>query len=115
MSEVKRNVWFEPLPDYLKEGPLVFVVTWHAPKENHDKIAEHMRDGMDIQRAAPSKVGYSRTRTWFKPSEDMLALLVPRTGMTPVLYSEVGGTRIEFERYMARSTVIAHEIQSQTS
>jgi hypothetical protein len=70
MSEVKHNVWFEPVPDYLRAGPLVFVVTWRAPKENHDKIVAHTANGMNVQRVMPSKVGYSSTRTWFKPSDD---------------------------------------------
>jgi hypothetical protein len=58
------------VPDYLRTGPLVFVVTWRAPKGNHDKIAAFCAEGMNIQRLTPSKVAYSRTRTWFKPSDD---------------------------------------------
>lgn len=159
MGEVKHNVWLEPLPDYLKAGPLVFVVTWRAPKENHDEIVKWTGDGMNIQRVIPSKVTYSRTRTWFRPSDDgeteewwfmdeydspeafeamqqlmaprftggtgseetaqqhskLLDLLVPGSDMVPVLYSESGSARIEFEPFTARSTVIAQEIASRTS
>jgi hypothetical protein len=70
MSEVKHNVWFEPVPHYLRTGPLVFVVTWRAPNENHDKIAAFCGEGINVQRLIPGKVAYSRTRTWFKPSDD---------------------------------------------
>jgi hypothetical protein len=70
MSAVEHNVWFDPVPDYLRTGPLVFVATWRAPKENHDKIVAHTANGMNVQRVIPSKVGYSRTRTWFRPSDD---------------------------------------------
>jgi hypothetical protein len=157
VGEVKHNAYFEPLPDYLKKGgPLVFVVSRRAPTENHDRIVEHIADGMNIQRLIPSQVAYSRTRTWFKPCDDgkteqwwfmdeydsaeafeamqklvrssfvgdratdvakrhqeLLTLMVPGTELVPVLFSEVGPSRIEFEPYAARAKVIAREIESQ--
>ena len=159
MGEVKHNAYFEPLPDYLKGGgPLVFVVSWRAPAENHDRLVEYIAEGGNIQRLIPGQVAYSRTRTWFKPCDDgkteqwwfmdeydsaeafeamqklvrsafvgdrgaefakrqqnLLALMVPGTELVPVLFSEVGPSRIEFEPYAARATVIAHETQSQTN
>jgi hypothetical protein len=159
MSEVKHNVWFEPVPDYLTSGALVFVVTWKAPKENHDKIVAHSADGMNVQRVIPNQVAYSRTRMWFKPSDDdavieewwfmdeydsaeafeamqqlvrqsflgpdsgatakrhqeLLSLLVPGTEMVPVLYSEIGPSRIEFEPFTARSAVIIDELERRTA
>lgn len=158
MGEVQHNAYLEPLPDYLKGGPLVFVVSWRAPIENHDKLVEHIAEGMNIQRLIPSQVAYSRTRTWFKPSDDgktedwwfmdeydsaeafeamqklvrsfflgdrapefaqrqqkLLALMEPGTEMVPVLYSQVVPSRIEFEPYAARATVIAHQIQNQAN
>jgi hypothetical protein len=75
MNEVKKNVFFEPIPEYAKSGPLVFVTRWRIPKENHDKMVEYAAGtlgnyGMDTQRAYPLKVAYSRTRSWFRPSDD---------------------------------------------
>ena len=50
-----------------------------------------------------------------KRHQELLGLLVPGTEMTPVLYSEVGPARIEFEPFAARSDVIAQEIKNQTT
>jgi len=75
MSEVKLNVWFEPLPESMRKSPLVFVTRWHIPKENHDKMAEIVTGsignvGLDTQRMHPGSLFYSRTRHWFRPEED---------------------------------------------
>ena len=70
MSTITANAYREPLPDYLREGPLVLVVSWRAPKENHDKMAEHIRSNMNMQRIAPTQSFYSRTRHWFRPCDD---------------------------------------------
>jgi hypothetical protein len=75
MSELKRNVWSDPLPESMKKSPLVFVTRWRIPIENHDKMVEHVTGtignwGMDTQRMHPDKVFYSRTRHWFRPTED---------------------------------------------
>jgi hypothetical protein len=42
MSEVKRNVWTEVLPDGMRRAPLVFITRWVIHKDNHDKLAEHV-------------------------------------------------------------------------
>jgi hypothetical protein len=75
MSEVKTNAFTQPLPDYARKAPLVFVTRWHILKENHDRMAELVTGsigkwGMDTQRMHPDKVTYSRTRHWFRPSDD---------------------------------------------
>ena len=156
VGEVKHNVWLDPVPAFVKGAPLVFVVTWRAPVENHDKIVQWCADGMNVQRQIPSQVSYSRTRTWFRPSDDgqteewwfmdeydsvqafeamqklmaprftggvgseqtaqshskLLDLLVPGSDMTPVLYSESSGSRIEFESFTARAAVITQQFNS---
>jgi hypothetical protein len=75
MSEVKKNAFFEPVPAFAKNAPLVFVTRWIIPKENHDKMVEFSTGivghwGMDTQRTLPLRVAYSRTRHWFRPSDD---------------------------------------------
>lgn len=153
MSEVKHNVWFDPLPDYLKSGPLVFVVTWKAPAKNHAELQAAVAEGMNVQRQTPASSIYSRTRHWYMPCDDgvneqwwfmdeydspdafeamqrrtrhlftgetaaktakrhayLLSLMAPDTDLSPVLYSEVPGSRIEFEPYAARAQVIEQQI-----
>lgn len=75
MSKFKPNIWFDPLPKEFNEGPLVFVVQWTIPKENHDKLVDLVTGavgnyGMDSQRILPLTHFYSRTRHWFKPNPD---------------------------------------------
>jgi hypothetical protein len=36
MSEVKRNVRTEVLPDGMRRAPLVFITRWVIHKDNHD-------------------------------------------------------------------------------
>jgi len=72
MSEVKRNVWTEVLPDGMRRAPLVFITRWVIHKDNHDKLAEHVTGsigswGMDAQQTHPDRLFYSRTRHFFRP------------------------------------------------
>jgi hypothetical protein len=74
MSLLKRNPFLDPLPEYLKGHPLVFVVNWKIPKENHDNMVDYSigsigNYGMDTQRMTPGAVAYSRTRHWWRPSD----------------------------------------------
>lgn len=70
MSEINANAYREPLPDHLREGPIILTVSWRAPKENHDKMVEHIRSNMNMQRVDPTKSFYSRTRHWYRPCDD---------------------------------------------
>lgn len=75
MSEVKTNVWTEVLSESMRKTPLVFVVRWRIPKENHQAMVDMVTGsignwGMDSQRQEPLKVFYSRTRHWFRPETD---------------------------------------------
>lgn len=77
MSIMRKNPFLEPLPEYLKGHPLVFVTHWKIPKENHQKQVDFSvgsigNYGMDTQRMHPGDVAYSRTRHWWKPSDDGL-------------------------------------------
>ena len=61
-GQLKTNVVAEPLPEYARKAPLVFVTRWHIPKQNHDKMVELVTRsigywGMDTQRMHPDKGG----------------------------------------------------------
>jgi hypothetical protein len=73
--ELKLNVWTSPLPEEFGEGPLVFVTSWKIPKENHERMVDHVTGsvgnwGMDNQLVQPLKHLYTRTRHWFKDNGD---------------------------------------------
>src|SRR5262249_16134651 len=73
MSEVKRNVWTEVLPDGMRRAPLVFITRWVIHKDNHDKLAEHVTGsigswGMDAQQTHPDRLFYSGPRHFFRGS-----------------------------------------------
>lgn len=75
MSEMKLNVWSEPVPDAMRSAPLVFVTRWRIPKENHQRMIDLVTGtignwGMDTQRMQPGALFYSRTRHWFRPDPD---------------------------------------------
>lgn len=70
MSEIRTDAYRNPLPDFVKEGPLVMVCKWRAPKENHDKMTEHIRTNMNFQRVDPTSMFYVRTRHWYRPLDD---------------------------------------------
>ena len=70
MGEVKKSAYFGPVLAYARDAPLVFVARWRIPKENYDKMVKFSTGMIDMQRTLPTNVGYSRTRHWFRPSDD---------------------------------------------